>query len=762
MGIKNKFRIILITFFISFIFIVAAFLFTLAIADKIAQQRRWVDSVVQKTTAFEVLLFEFELDNSERALRQLETVGGELNRLIDSFEATSLVEQQLIERIKRDTGKLSITIKELEKKEKGSEYRNVLSRNLFMQLNNTIELAFKLNNLIGKKASSYWRRGVLFLIIVIFSVTALVTLIIYLVNKNIALSIASLKSFASNLAEGELEYSIIYKAGDEFAEVYELLNRMSGALRTSYEELNEEIKERKVISEGLKEAERFLDDIIESMPSAIIVIDDKMEIARYNRLTKVMFGLKPGDIVGQNIFSAISAFEEYKEVVKSVFLKMEGVNLHKKRFVSDKKKIYDIALYPLQGLEETLLVIRVDDITTTDKIEQQLVQAQKMDTIGLLAGGLAHDLNNVLAGIITTISLIKFDMGEGSCFREFEEEINIIESAGKRATGVVQQLLTLSRKSSLSFSNVDLKQSLQNVVKICRNSFNKDVVIELELPEEKAVISADMTQIEQALLNIMVNGAHAMTIMRAEGEKSGGILSVKLGQMYSDENFCINHSEAVVGRHYYILRVDDSGVGMDSETQQKIFEPFYTTKGRESGTGLGLSVVYNIIKQHEGFIELYSKPGIGTSFNIFLPVGKDEELELKKRDTPLSYRGSGKLLVIDDEEMILKLAASVLQRCGFTPLIANGGEEGIKVFKEQTDSIKAVILDMSMPKMSGKEVYIKLKEIEPGVKVLVSSGFENDDRVKEVFALGGNLFLHKPYNFNEMVEKLRELLPEGD
>lgn len=762
MGIKSKLRTVIITFLFAFGIIFGALLFTFSIVGRVSRQRKQINLLVQKASAFEMLLMEFELDNSERAFRQLESVGPELNRIIDSFDAASLAEQQLIDRIKRETGKLSITIKELRKREKGSEYRKLLNRNLFLQLNYTIDLAFNLNAIITKKVTSYWRRVGIFLISIVFFVTALVSLIIYLINRNISFSLTSLKSFARNIAEGELESSILYEKVDEFAEVYELFNRMSAALSSSYEALNEEIKERKLISEGLKEAERFLDNIIESMPSAIIVIDGEMQVVRYNRLTKVMFGLQESNVPGQNIFDVILPLRDYREVIESAFVKMEGVNLHKKQFSIDKSKSYDIALYPLQGIEETFLAIRVDDITATDRIEQQLVQAQKMDTIGLLAGGLAHDLNNVLSGIVTTISLIKFDMEEGRDHCDFEEEIDIIESAGKRAAGVVRQLLTLSRKSKLSFANVDLKLSLQNVVKICRNSFSKDVIIELELPEEKAIVSADITQIEQALLNIMVNGAHAMTIMRPEGEKSGGILSVKLARIYCDDTFCINHSDAIAGRHYYMIRVDDSGVGMDGETQQKIFEPFFTTKGRESGTGLGLSVVYNIIKQHGGFVDLYSKPGIGTSFTIYFPLNNKEEVELEKMDSPHSYRGTGKVLVIDDEDIILNLASSVLQRCGFTPLIANGGEEGIKLFKEHAAGIKAVVLDMSMPYMSGKEVYIRLKEIDPQVKIVVSSGFEHDDRVKEVFALGANIFLHKPYNYNDMVEKLQELLSEGD
>lgn len=762
MGIKSKLRVVILIFLIAFGIVLGALLFTLSIVDRVSQQRRQINMLVQKASAFEMLLVEFELDNSERAFRQLEAVGPELNRVVDGFDATSLVEQQLVDKIKRETGKLSITIKELRKREKGSEYRKLLNRNLFLQLNYTIDLAFNLNGIITKKVTIYWRMVGLFLISIVISVTTLVSLIIYLINRNITFSITSLKSFARNIAEGELESSILYKKVDEFAEVYELFNRMSAALSSSYEELNEEIMERKIVSEGLKETERLLDNIIESMPSAIIVIDGEMQVVRYNRLTKVMFGLQECNVLGQNIFKAIAPFEDYKEVIEDVVVKVEGVNLHKEQFSIDKSKIYDIALYPLQGIDGTLLAIRVDDITAADKIERQLVQAQKMDTIGLLAGGLAHDLNNVLSGIVTTISLIKFDMEEGRDHCDFEDEINIIESAGKRAAGVVRQLLTLSRKSSLSFANVDLKISLQNVVKICRNSFSKDVIIELELPDGEATVFADITQIEQAFLNIMVNGAHAMTIMRPEGERSGGTLSVKLAMMYSDDTFCINHSEAIVDRYYYMLQVDDSGVGMDSETQQKIFEPFFTTKGRESGTGLGLSVVYNIIKQHGGFIELYSKPGIGTSFTIYFPFTNEGEVDLEKMDGPLSYKGTGKVLVIDDEDIILKLASSVLKRCGFTPLTANGGEEGLKLFKEHAAGIKAVVLDMSMPHMSGKEVYIRLKEIDPQVKTVISSGFEHDDRVKEVFALGANIFLHKPYNYTDMVIKLQELLSEGD
>jgi CheY-like chemotaxis protein len=272
------------------------------------------------------------------------------------------------------------------------------------------------------------------------------------------------------------------------------------------------------------------------------------------------------------------------------------------------------------------------------------------------------------------------------------------------------------------------------------------------------MIQADVAQIEQALLNLCVNASHAMTIMRPEYEQQGGILTIAVEKIFIDQHFTESHPGVKEGDHW-ILRVIDTGVGMNSKTLTKIFDPFFTTKEKSQGTGLGLAMVYNIVHQHNGYIDVYSNPGVGTTFNILLPV-LEESPEVSKDRTikETMPRGTGTILVVDDEEIIRETAKGILELCGYNVLVAKDGEKGIEIFKEQSEKIKAILLDMAMPKMSGKETYLRLKEIRQDLRVVLASGFKQDRRVQEAIELGVNTFIQKPYSMLELAKKIKMVI----
>jgi CheY-like chemotaxis protein len=250
--------------------------------------------------------------------------------------------------------------------------------------------------------------------------------------------------------------------------------------------------------------------------------------------------------------------------------------------------------------------------------------------------------------------------------------------------------------------------------------------------------------------------------MRNENEEWGGTLAVTIERVSADKYFCRLHPEAEE-RDYWLLAVKDSGVGMDEKTITKIFNPFFTTKETEQGTGLGLSMVYSTVKQHNGFIDVYSDKGVGSTFNTYLPVLEKEaaagEVAQKKKSIPT---GDGLILVVDDEEIMCDMARDILKECGYKTISAENGKEGIEVFKKRRKEITAVLLDMSMPKMSGKETYIKMKEIQPDVRVLLASGFRLDERVDQVLKLGVKEFIQKPFTLEKLARAIDRVVNTKD
>lgn len=396
------------------------------------------------------------------------------------------------------------------------------------------------------------------------------------------------------------------------------------------------------------------------------------------------------------------------------------------------------------------------------KIQEQLSQAQKMEAIGTLVGGIAHDFNNILGGIIGSLDivsrLLKDDRKGNS--EKIEKFLGLGMESSLRSVELIKQLLVLSRRHKVSLSPVDINDSLNHVVDICRNSLSKMVEIDYKKSEYPLVIMGDMIQIEQVLLNLCINSAHAMTIMVPEGEREGGILSIKSMAVKSDIIMQELYPEAsLVHESWVKIEISDTGVGIDPEVQKRIFEPFFSTKNQEHGSGLGLATSYNIIRQHKGIIHVYSEPGKGTIFSVYLPFYRD----LERVDLPpiINYeiiKGSGKILIIDDESAMLSVGKGFLEECGYTVLTASAGVEGIEIYKNNFADISAVLMDLSMPGMSGLEVCMELKKINSSVKVLLTSGMFSPESLKAAEKIGIKNTVNKPYLAHELSYKINEIL----
>jgi len=536
-----------------------------------------------------------------------------------------------------------------------------------------------------------------------------------------------------------------------------------GILTKSFNEMIKQIAARDTIRDQIEneinKTKDMLDGVINSMPSVLISIDENSVITHSNHAAEEFIGGSYSKTIGKNIWKLTNKLDRYKNRLESIITNNE-IKVYLREKFNDDLNVFDVFLYPIVSASIRGIVIRIDDVTKFDKKEQQLRQSQKMETVGTLAGGLAHDFNNVLGGILGSISLIEFKMNRKT---PIEEEIlvkylNIIKESSERARIMVKQLLTLSRKTELESVSVDLNVTVKNVMDICQNSFDKSIELKPEYFKDSAIIEADPTQLEQVILNLCVNASHAMTIMRGDTKNYGGKLYVSIEYIIGDHIFESTFPEAL-DEDYYLISIKDTGIGIEDEIKSKIFEPFFTTKSKENGSGLGLSMVYNIVKQHSGFLTIYSELNIGSTFNLYFPVGKRvKNLSNEMSSSPEIIQGEGLILVVDDEPIMRQMAGDILEECGYTTLFANNGEEAVEIFKENHNRITAVLLDMVMPKKSGKDAFILMKEIDSSLKVLLASGFKQDERTKSILELGVKDFLQKPYTISKLSKKIADVI----
>jgi len=394
-----------------------------------------------------------------------------------------------------------------------------------------------------------------------------------------------------------------------------------------------------------------------------------------------------------------------------------------------------------EGRPATLNFAR--DMTREKKLEAQFQTAQKMEAIGSLAGGIAHDFNNLLMGIQGHVSLLLFDLDPG---HPYYESLKKIEGQVKNGANLSSQLLAFARRGKYEVKPSDVNKIIQQTSSMFERT-RREIHIHRKFQEGIWTIEVDRGQIEQVLMNLYVNAWQAMP--------EGGNLYLESRNVTLDRDH-IKSFSAEPG-NYVRIAVRDTGTGMDQKTRQRIFDPFFTTKEMGRGTGLGLASVYGIIKNHGGFIDVYSEIGEGTTFNIYLPV-LDQKIPEEKRLSSEILSGKEIVLLVDDEEIIAEIMEKALTLAGYRVLLARGGEEAIEVYKKNQNDIDLVVLDMIMPGMNGGKVFNRLREINPGVKVILSSGYSIDGEASQIMARGCNGFIQKPFGIKELSQKIREVL----
>ena len=395
------------------------------------------------------------------------------------------------------------------------------------------------------------------------------------------------------------------------------------------------------------------------------------------------------------------------------------------------------------------MVVSFVERTEQTKLEEQLRQSQKMEALGTLAGGIAHDFNNILSAIIGYGHVTLMHMAQDDPHRLNIE--HILESAD-RAAALTQSLLAFSRKQIIDKKTIDLNQALKRVEKFLVRVIGEDVTVRMSLEEEPLTVVADGSQLEQVLINLATNARDAMP--------KGGAFTIKTSIVALDKVFMAAHGYGKVGK-YALIQVIDTGVGMDEKTRRRIFDPFFTTKEVGKGTGLGLAMVYGIIKQHDGFINVYSEPGMGTTFRIYLPLAKGAAAqEQEKNELAPEYPkgGTETILLAEDDETVRTLSRTVLQSSGYTVIEAHDGEDAVQKFAEAKDAIDLLLFDLIMPKKNGKDAFDAIRKLKSGIKVIFVSGYAPDIiQLKAPLEDGAHL-LSKPIVPMVLLKTIREVL----
>lgn len=516
-------------------------------------------------------------------------------------------------------------------------------------------------------------------------------------------------------------------------------NQISLALNNAY------------LFEQIKQSEQLYADLYENLPDMYHSINREGTIVSCNNTESEFLGYSKNEIIGQNI---LKLYPENQHLIITKRLKNifdNGKEIKDIDEVMQKKDgmLIDVSVNSslVYGVDNKPVLVRVvaRDITNQKKLEQKIIQAQKIDSIGNLAGGVAHDFNNILNSILGPASMMKRKLKPEDSFYKY---VNLIEDSARRGASVTRQLLAFSRKSNIYFTHVDMNKIIEETVRLFERSVPKSTQIRWEISEDSIMVNADEGQIEQAILNLFINAQDAMP--------QGGVVTISCKPVVIKEPIPAPFNDVQPGS-YAAIKVLDTGTGIPSEILYKIFEPFFTTKDQSKGTGLGLSVVFGMVKSHQGYINVESEIGVGTVFTIYLPlVEKYKFTEPELRSENIAG-GIENIMLVDDDAGANIVGGDILLELGYKVDIVRDGYQALEKI-ENKKFYDLVILDLNMPGISGKEVFYKIRKLNPNIKILICSGYSDSILNDDAFINEIDGYLHKPYLYEDLARSVRNVM----
>jgi len=584
------------------------------------------------------------------------------------------------------------------------------------------------------------------IIVAVILAIALAVLISTLSLERILIPIRKLVKGTGKVAEGIYDVSELGELAGSYQEVEELA--------FSFEAMSEALQNREQV---LRESEERYKNLFSSIRDVIIVADKERTILNANQpALRNLFGYEIDEIKGKNTRVIYATDESFAYAGNEVFDKDEQVKgrlleteFRKKDGTVFKGEVFALKLLDSNGeIRGNIGMIR--DITDRQKLEEQLIHAQKMEAVGQLAGGVAHDFNNILTTIIGYASLLQMKMSPEDQLRN---NVESILSASERAATLTKSLLAYSRKQIMLPKPIDINTILSKMRNFLFRIIGEDIKLETDFANASFTVNADQGQIEQAIMNLATNARDAMP--------EGGILKITTELARMDRDFIEKNGYGEEG-DYVLVSIEDTGLGIDQEMLGRIFEPFFTTKEVGKGTGLGLAMVYGIVKQHNGFIDVESEEGKGTAFRIYLPLSEREIFPEFHIEEAKIQRGTETVLIAEDEEIVRGLNKEILENAGYRVIEAADGDEAVEQFMKHRDEISICLIDVVMPGKNGKEVYDDLRGVNKNIKVVFISGY-NEELIQAKGILSeGIRFIYKPVPPHVLLNTIREILDLPD
>lgn len=512
-----------------------------------------------------------------------------------------------------------------------------------------------------------------------------------------------------------------------------------------YTAIRYEITERKLAEERIRQQASLLDQA----QDAILVCDLDQKITYWNLGAEKIYGISESDAVGRTLAEVVSSDEETLEQAKASLKANEVWNTELRQTSQDGRVLYIATRWRLirdeSGKPNHILIINTD-VTEQRLSEAHLLRAQRLESIGTLAGGIAHDLNNVLSPILMSVEMLQMEDAAGANSRW----LSMIRENAERGAALIKQVLSFARGMEGERVSVQLKHIIKDLVNVLAETLPRSIEIRFNIDPELWVITADANQIHQVLMNTCINARDAMP--------DGGSINIKAENVVIDENYSRMNPSSKPGP-YVMVVVDDTGTGMKSEVLDRIFDPFFTTKEVGKGTGLGLSTTLMIVKSHDGFLNVYSEVGKGTRFTIYFPVAPGEAGEISSSGETTLPAGNGELiLVVDDEAMIREIARATLERFGYEIVTAKNGKEALDILSGGEMTVSIVITDLAMPVMDGSQLVRNIRDAGLNIPILAMSGFVEPDQAADMRSMSVDTVLDKPFTAEVLLTAIRKAL----